>query len=213
MKKYILQDARSAEHTETVFHMRQNAWQCMNNSIDIVKNINKIHVPWAHTKSQVDMYAKDNNEFLKVCKSYSSHAMSLKENDKGIIEAKGRGLIVQITSNIEYGIINELLIIRKERSCNHQYTHQGHDVGFVKGCNTCSESVVSVIQSNNISEIQNAIQKGYILEPFYAPYFHVSILGEVDYNGKKKTVVPIVSFSFAKRYFKEEESTNPFDGF
>lgn len=214
MKKYIIKDEYSSGLTETSFHMRQNAWQHLNNSIDIIKNIKKIHIPWAHTKHQVDMYIKNKEKFLKYCKHYSRNALKLKNNDKGIIEGEGRGIIVQICSDIKVGIIEELIIIRKERLCDHQYTCESHDIGDLKGCNICADSIVSICHSNDSIAIQNAIKNGYIIEPFYAPYFHVNILGEIDYEKRdKRTVVIRDSFCAKTNYFKEEEITNPFDLF
>ena len=215
MNKYILQDDASNDTVEVKYQVRLNAWGKVPNSIDILKTTKKIHTPWAHTKYQVDIYLNNKDDFLNKCHHFAKNVLAFKKNDKVIVEGQQQGLVVEITSDIQCGIMDELLIVRKDRTCNHTYTVQNHQFGDFKGCDLCHKSIVSVILSNNVKEIQNALKNGYVLEPFYSPYFNVSIIGEVDYNSMRKSVAGQGSFNNLRknRYFKVITNTNPFDDF
>lgn len=214
MKKYTLIDEPSKDCVKTTFQMRQNPWQKLNNSIKLVKDTKKVHTPWGHTQSQVTLYSQNKENYLSKCHKFTKNSLQLKVGDVGIVEGDGGvAIVVKITSSPKCGVMDEIVIARSERSCNHHYTQQGHDVGDSKGCTICSDSVKAVIRSNDIKEIQKAIQKGYIIEPFYSMYFDIEVLGKVDFNGKKKVIVPMTSFTNAVRYFSVSEMINPFDEF
>ena len=212
--KYILLKENEENALQIVFLIRQNCWQHCDNPINMIKNTLKIHVPWAHTKYQTDLYTKDFKKFRETAKNYSINALNtLKKDTIGIMEGFGRGLIIKIVSDIKAGIMKDICIVRKSRSCEHNYTQSVNDIGDMKGCEECHKSVVSVILVNDTKGMQNAFSKGYIIEPFYSPHYDVEILGEVDYDVHKKTIVPISSFCKANRYFRKVTSNNPFDGF
>ena len=215
--KYILLETNEENALQISFLVRQNCWQHCDDPINIVKTIMKIHLPWAHTKIQTDLFMRNRERFLEIAKHFARNAVNtIKKDTIGIMEGYGRGLIIKITSDVKCGVnglMKDVCIVRKSRSCNHEFTYPGHDMGGIKACKECVESIVSVILVNDTKEIHNAISKGYIIEPFYSPYYEIEVLGEVDYHVHKKTIVPITSFCSAIRYFRKVTSNNPFDGF
>lgn len=217
MDKYILLDANEKNALQSSFLVRQNCWKHCDDPMNIVKRTLKIHVPWAHTKVQTDLFMRNPERFLEIAKHFARNAINtIKKDSIGVMEGFCRGLIIKITSDVKCGldgIIEDICIVRKSRSCNHDYTFPRHDMGGIKACEECHNSIVSVILVNDTKEIQNAISKGYIIEPFYSPYYDIEILGEVDYDVHIKTIVPISSFCNAVRYFRKFTSNNPFDGF
>jgi hypothetical protein len=164
---------------QTVGYCRQNSWTKMYDPLDAVKVSKKIHIPWVHTKGDVDEYLADpanyaNNgpgsQFVNIIMNFPTDSLVLIPNGK-------HGLIVRIKSGVKAGIVESLAIACSTRTCGHSNVNGGHK------CVECDNSVKEVISSENTRDIVKHLKSRHILEPFWGLYRDVEVVAHADYNG------------------------------
>jgi hypothetical protein len=173
MQKYILSLVLTG--IQTVAYIRQNCWRKIDDIFESVIKSKRLHIPWAHTKSRVDMVI--NGEDIALNNKggrYVNIAKNLEVGSLVLIPDGKKGLIVRITSEIKADIFDSICIACRPRSCGH--TH-------VTGCDGCRSSIVEVFNPSNVEKLVRHLKAGCLIEPFYSPYRDVEIVGEADFNG------------------------------
>jgi len=148
----------------------QNAWNKTTSILDIIRKTNKIFIPYIHTNEDITNYEKNPEDIHK----YSKIAIDFPINSMILIPNGKKGLLVRITSPVYSGNIDYLCISCSPRKCGHT---------FVSHCEICKDSIKEVFDSSNMNKIHNNLKNNNIIEPFYALYRHVEIIGDVDFNG------------------------------
>jgi len=94
-----------------------------------------------------------------------------------LIPDGNKGLLVRITSPVRAGIMDEFCVATRPRDCGHSYLHHG------KECEACHNSVKAIFETARPDKLVSHLREGGLVEPFYALWFSVEIVGDVDYNG------------------------------
>ena len=159
--------------TQTVAYIRQNPWKKIDNALESPIKSKRLHIPWTHTKTSVDVmeageiYREKGARFVKISKDLDVGSLIL------IPEGK-KGLIARITSNIKYGVFDTICVASKPKDCGHP---------TVTECDICRSSIVEAFNPSNVQKLLAHLRDGNIIEPFWSPYRDIEIVGDADYNG------------------------------
>jgi hypothetical protein len=164
----------SNEPTEirSIAYIRQNAWKKIAKPLDAVKSSLCIHVPHAHTKQDVDDFRTNS---ASLTHTHARTVLSIPVGSTVLIPNGRVGLLVKFTSGALAGTIDSLKIVSDPKTCGH--------TAILKSCAQCLGAIDSVLSSPIESIIQQHIQQGQTVEPFWSVYRTVEIVGDVDYNG------------------------------
>jgi hypothetical protein len=177
MPTYI--PSNSASDIKSSAYVRQNPWKKISGSIlENVKISKKLHMPWGHTRDYVEhmktkpetTYYSEGNNFREIFHKLPVGAIVLVPDGKG-------GVLLEIVSETIAGIDTTFCVACTHRKCGHDNITPGYK------CEDCSSSVQEVFNSSNIEKLLEHLKNGHNIEPFWTPYRHVKIVGDVDYNG------------------------------
>lgn len=122
--------------------------------MDMVIAAAAIHIPFAHAKAYVDMYAKSPTAFIPPEKSRL--VMNLPIGTYIVIAGKQQGLIARIISEVNAGVMEPVYVA----------TNQEHQV-------------VDYILKYDHARIVSALRNNITLTPFYTLYRNVQVLGTI----------------------------------
>jgi len=153
-------------------YIRQNAWRKIAKPLDAVKTSLCIHVPHAHTKQDVDDFRTNP---ASLTHAHARLVLSIPIGCTVLIPNGSVGLLVRFTSGALAGTIDSLKIASNRKTCGH--------TEILKSCAECLDSIDRVLSSPSEAVIQQRVQQGQTVEPFWSIYRTVEIVGDVDYNG------------------------------
>ena len=161
---------------QTNAFIRQNCNSKNSDPLGTVRRGNTIHIPWAHTKPDIDQYEQDPVNFLSGRK-YAKICVDLPIGSVILIPDGNRGLIVRLTSGVKTGIMSSLCTAVTHRTCGHILVRGG------RTCDECDRSVQENFNPLDVQKISAHLNKGHLIQPFWSLYRDIEIIGDADYNG------------------------------
>jgi hypothetical protein len=176
MPTYVPSDTPTETHTDG--YVRQNCNKKNEDPLGTVRRSDVLHVPWGHTKADIEEYQRDpvaffsshGGRYAKACVDFPEGSLVLVPNGK-------KGLIVKFKSGVKLGVISSLCIAVYPRACGHVNVCGG------RRCSICDESIQEVFSPLDTQKLCAYLKAGLILEPFWSIYREIEIVGEADYNG------------------------------
>jgi hypothetical protein len=97
------------------------------------------------------------------------------------------GLLVRIVSDVKADILPDIALARNPTPCGHSLVRHSHDTTSHPKCEQCS--IASVFATSDSAKLNQHLRKGHTIEPFYALYRDIEIVGDADYNGVNGTTL------------------------
>jgi hypothetical protein len=157
---------------KTDAYIRQNCWKKIDNVFHSPIKSKKLHIPWTHTKTTVDMMKS--GEDIQRGARYANITKGLDIGSLVLIPDRNKGLIVRITSDIMYGVFDTICIACTPKTCGHPN---------VTECDICRSSIVEAFDPSDSEKLIGHLKLGHLIEPFWSPYREIEIVGDADYSG------------------------------
>ncbi len=157
---------------QSVAYVRQNSHTKMKDILGSVQKSNKIHIPYAHTKGDVELFTEEHDIRNTL---FAKKVVKLPIGSVVLVPGRKKGLLVRITSETKTGVLDHLCVASSVKTCEHQ----GKPIR--SGCTDCSNAVRSVFCTDDTATLQKCLREGCTIEPFWSLYRDCEVLGVGEY--------------------------------
>ncbi len=171
MATYILTHSNDCD-LQSVAYVRQNSHTKMKDILGSVQKSNKIHIPYAHTKGDIELFTEEHDIRDE---RYAKKVVELPIGSVVLVPDGKKGLLVRITSETKTGVLDHLCVASSVKTCEHQ----GKPIR--SGCTDCSNAVRSVFCTDDTATLQKCLREGCTIEPFWSLYRDCEVLGVGEY--------------------------------
>ena len=190
-KIYERYNPKSKEYIEYLLEndikaiLRQNQFKVHQKVFETIEYTKKIVCPYGHSQNICQLYNKNEFNDIKYAKLFIN---KMKINDKILVVDRdyNYGLILEITSDIKTGPIEEIKIIRK-KLCDHS--------PYIQTCHQCTSGFIKIFSTKylieNFNEIIPYLNEDYVIENMWTLYRDIKIIDKINnsfYNTSKNNL-------------------------
>lgn len=158
---------------ESVAYVRQNPYAKMKDILGAVEKSKKVHIPWAHSYGDVELFR---NEHDIRNERYAKKVVGLPVDSLVLIPDGKKGLLVRLTSETKTGVIEDLCVASREKTCEHK------GMPIRSGCNGCRDAICSVFCSDDLESLQKWLREGCTITPFWSLYRECELVGTASWE-------------------------------